>query len=149
MAAVKPEAGAVEEGVAEAGGADTGAGTGAKRPAEELAAGDGGAPPKRKKPEPKKEEPVPGHRKFLLTGISGVKQEALQGQLDRSGIPHTKLWKARNKDAGEIWLKDDDVFLKVCLLTAPSPQCELTAGAHLLVRVRSQLICVCGVCAGL
>jgi len=104
------------------------AGAGAKRLQGHANGGDGkdaAGPSKRQKPEPKKEEPVPGHRKFLLTGITGIKQEALQGQLDRSGIPYTKLWKARNKDTGEIWLKDDDIFIKVDNLLPTLPFCPM------------------------
>jgi len=114
-AAVKEElAGeAVEAGACRAEAGADGPDAGSKRPSEQGA----DAPSKRakhEKKEPKKEEPVPGHRKFLLSGITGIKQEVLQSQLDRSGIHYNKLWKARNKDTGEIWLKDNDVFLKGC-----------------------------------
>ena len=64
--------------------------------------------------EPRKEEPVPGHRKFVLSGLKGIKQEVLQGQIDRAGIPYNKMRKARVEDSGEIWLKEDAVFLKGC-----------------------------------
>jgi len=93
---------------------------GSKRPQEGSDQPPASKRAKHEKKEPKKEEPVPGHRKFLLSGITGIKQEVLQGQLDRSGIPYNKIWKARNKDTGEIWLKDNAVFLKV--LTSPPPQ---------------------------
>ena len=79
---------------------------------------------KRPKQEPKKEkeeEAVPGHRKFLLSGIKGITQEALQGQIDRLGIPYAKIWKARNKDTGICWLKDKESFLKVWARPNPLP----------------------------
>ena len=85
---------------------------GAKRQSEACAGEE--APVKRAKPPPKEEPPVPGHRKFLLSGLKDVKQETLQGQIDRAGIPYNKIWKARKQDTAEIWLKDNDVFLKGC-----------------------------------
>jgi hypothetical protein len=90
-------------------------GVGTKRVQGEAVGGAGGSEEasKRAKHEPKEEQAVPGHRKFLLTGLSGIKQEVLQGQLDRAGISYNRLWKARKQDAGEVWLKDNEVFLKV------------------------------------
>ena len=108
--------------------ADEGAGAGGEgeagaggRRAHEGDAGDAQAPPKRPKLA-KEEENLPGYRKFLLSGIQGIKQEVLQGQIDRLGIPYAKLWKARNKDTGQCWLKDKESFLKVFSLSPDIPR---------------------------
>lgn len=94
---------------------------GTKRVQSEAMGGTGGSEErsKRAKQESREDQGVPGHRKFLLTGLAGIKQEVLQGQLDRSGISYNKLWKARKKDAGEVWLKDNEVFLKVSSVEHP------------------------------
>jgi len=122
--------------------ADEGAGAGGEgeagaggRRAHEGDAGDAQAPPKRPKLA-KEEENLPGYRKFLLSGIQGIKQEVLQGQIDRLGIPYAKLWKARNKDTGQCWLKDNESFLKVFArrpppLFAPAP-CTLRPAPYAL-----------------
>jgi hypothetical protein len=104
------------------GGSAESAGAGVKREHADSA-DEPQAAAKRPKQEPKKEkeeEAVPGHRKFLLSGIKGITQEALQGQIDRLGIPYAKIWKARNKDTGICWLKDKESFLKVFARPIPA-----------------------------
>jgi hypothetical protein len=117
--------------MAEQGEAGEGAGgAGAKRMQAEAVGGDESGPLKKAKlPELKAEQGVPGHRKYLLTGLPGIKQEALQGQLDRAGITYNKLWKARKQDAGEVWLKDNAVFLKVNTGKA-KPNVRLSLDSH-------------------
>jgi len=55
---------------------------------------------------------VEGQQKYLLKGLKGIKQDQLQGVIDRLGIPNSRLWKQRQGDTAEVWLPDDPVFLQ-------------------------------------
>uniref|UniRef100_A0A7S4L029 TRAM domain-containing protein n=1 Tax=Guillardia theta TaxID=55529 RepID=A0A7S4L029_GUITH len=57
-----------------------------------------------------------GLKKLLITGIPGVRQDALQGSLNRSAIPFHRLQKKKMEKDAEIWLPDDPIIIRACKL---------------------------------
>ena len=54
-----------------------------------------------------------GLKKLLITGIPGVRQDALQGSLNRSAIPFHRLQKKKMEKDAELWLPDDPIIIRV------------------------------------
>jgi tRNA/tmRNA/rRNA uracil-C5-methylase (TrmA/RlmC/RlmD family) len=81
------------------------------------AQGGGGEQAAAKRPR-REEGKIEGLQKCLLSGLRGIKQDALQGVVDRLGLPNSRLWKKREDPTAEVWLPEDPVFLKgaACVL---------------------------------